>query len=383
MTRHEIDSVETIIVDLPLARLQRFAVKDSRTQSIVLIRTTNKDGITGIGEAVTPAGPWWGGESVETIKFMIDSYLTPTMLNQDPFLLNAILNRMDKVVFGNSFAKAGLEMALLDLQGRISECPLHVLLGGKIRDSLPCAWPLATGEVADEVAEAERMLEKGWHNRFKLKMGALDPEADIARASEIARALAGRCKVRVDPNESWDEVTAKKAIYQLSDVGIEIVEQPLPRESLSGMSRLTSQSSCAIMVDEGVRTLDQMLLCGQIHAADLVSIKIMKHGGILAAQKVANIATASGISLYMGTFLESSIGTAANMQFASTLESLPFGGELCGPNLIADDLAQQPMVYRDNALQLPEGHGIGVDIDEDKLAHYRRDRSTIMHSISA
>lgn len=379
MTTLIVRSVEAILVDLPLVRVQRFAAVGADSTSIVLIRITTEDGLVGIGEAVTPAGPWWGGESVESIKMMIDDQIAPMVIGQNVFALEALMARIDRALFGNAFAKAGVEMALLDLQGKALDVPLHDLLGGKRRETLACSWPLATGEPQAEIEEALSKVEAGRHNIFKLKMGAMEPEPDVKRACAVARGLEGRASVRVDPNEMWDEVTAKWAVPRMADAGIVMIEQPLARWNLEGSARLTAQSSSAIMIDEGLCTAQDMLRICQLHAADLVSLKIMKSAGIRRTRQIADIAEAGGVSLYMGTFLEGSVGTAANMQLAVTLAELPFGGELSGPGLIGEDIAQEEARYENFELQLPPGPGIAAAVDQEKLRAFRRDRSYSVH----
>lgn len=375
-------SLETIIVDLPLRRLQRFAAVGATTQSIVLLRAVTSEGWEGIAEAVTPSGPWWSGESVESIKLMIDRYIAPLVIGADPFALAALRAEIDRAVHGNNFAKATVEMALLDIQGKAVSRPLHELLGGKRRTGLPCAWPLATGDAGAEIDEAEAMIASGRHNRFKLKMGALQPTVDVARACTIARALDGRASVRVDPNERWDESTVKWAVPRMEEAGIALIEQPMPRWNLDASARLTARAQMPVMIDESLASAQDMLRIVQLHAADVVALKIMKSGGILATKRIADMAEAGGVALYMGTFLEGSIGTAANMQLAATLGDLPFDGELSGPSLIADDIAAEPAQYRNFELQLPQGNGIAAAVDEDKLKAYRRDKSYTTHAVS-
>ncbi|WOF45945.1 muconate/chloromuconate family cycloisomerase (plasmid) [Sphingopyxis indica] len=367
--------METIIVDLPLRRLQRFSALAARSQSLVVIRVQSGDGVVGIGEGSIPSGPWWGGESVETIKTIIDSYLTPVLVGQCATDMTTLRARMDEVAFGNSFAKAGVEMALWDLIGNTLEQPLHALLGGKVRDSLAVAWPLATGDRQQEIDEALGKLEAGEASAFKLKMGAVELKKDVERACDVTLALREKAGVRVDPNERWTEVDALWALPRLSEVGVEMIEQPLPRCDLDGAVRLQARSPMPIMLDESIRTTRDMLEAAKKGAGALISLKLMKSGGIVNSRAVADVALAAGSALYMGTFLESSLGTAGNMQFCSTLPQLPLGGELVGPMLIADDITEEPVRYVGGALQLPPGNGIGVRIDEDKLAAYRRDRS--------
>ena len=367
-----IRAIETCIVDLPLRRTQQFSRFDTNVQSTVLIRISASNGIVGIGESITPCGPWWSGDTVETIRIMIDKYLAPLLIGEDAFRLTALMARLDSKVRNNAFAKTGLEMALLDLIGKTLDTPICTLLGGAVRTSLPVAWPLATGDSGQEIAEAEEMLARGKASRFKLKMGALPVTEDVRRATSIARSLEGRASVRVDPNEGWDEATAARAIRQLADVGIEMVEQPVARWNLEAMARLSQKGDTIIMIDEGVLSPHDMIEVVRRSAANLVSLKIMKSGGIRNAQAMAAIAGAAGLPVYLGTFLETSIGTAANMHLAASLENLPLGGEPIGPLLMAEDICVRPAEYRDHALWLPAGPGLGIEIDERQVERFRR-----------
>jgi len=379
----KIESVEAIIVDLPLRRLQKFAAVGAGGTSVVLVRIRSNEGIEGVGEACTPSGPWWGGESVESIKTAIDLYIAPLVVGMDPFDLRGVSALVGRKLFGNAFAKAAVEMALLDIQGKAVGLPAHDLLGGKRRDSLRCSWPLATGDAGAEVEEAEAKIAARQFNAFKLKMGFLPPEKDVARARRVAQALEGRAAVRADPNESWDEATCKWALPRLEDAGVDFIEQPIARGLLGGLARIAARSKAAVMLDESICTETDALDALAVRAGDAVSLKPLKSGGLVSARRIADIALAGGMSVYMGTFLESSIGAAAGMQLAATLESLPFGGELSGPGLIAEDLAQQPARYENFALQLEPGPGLAVAVDEDKLRALRRDRKRGARKIAA
>lgn len=370
--RQTIEAIETVIVDLPLVRTQRFAALSAQRQSFVLVFLRTTDGIEGVGESSLPSGPWWGGESVESIKATIDTYLAPLVLGEDAFRIDAILARMDAGLHGNSFAKAGIEMAILDIQGKVLQQPVYNLLGGKVRDSMPMSWPLATGDAAAEIDEAQSKVDARLAKNFKLKMGFLEPVKDVARACEVARALEGVANVRVDPNSRWDETTAAWAVPRLVDAGVDMIEQPLQRWNLDGCARLTASTTVAHLLDESVCTLQDMLRIAELRAGSLISLKIMKTGGMRKTKALAEISLAAGIPVYMGTFLESSYGTGANMQLCATLDVLPYGGELAGALLAAESITEEPADYRDFALHLPDGVGLGVSVDRDKLAAFRR-----------
>lgn len=367
-----ISTVETVIVDLPFRRLQRFARLDARSQSSLLVRVRTHDGLEGIGEAVVPCGPWWSGDSVEAMKITIDRYLAPNLIGQDPHDAEAIFADLARVVRNNAFAKAGIEIALLDLVGKLHDLPIHALFGGRSRRACPVAWPLASGSTDKDIDEIDEMLGSGRASAFKVKMGATEMAADLARIGSLTHALEGRAGLRVDPNESWTEADALRALPALAEMGVEMIEQPVERSFLDSMARITARSKVAIMIDEGAQSETEMIEVAKRQAAHLVSIKLMKSGGVRSAKRMADIATAAGIPVYMGTFLESSIGTAAGMQLAATFGRLPFGGEIIGPLLLAEDIVTEPLVYRDGALQLPDGPGLGVTLDEDKVRAFAR-----------
>ena len=365
--RARIEWIETAIVDLPLRRVQQFARFGTTKQSTVVIRMASDAGVVGIGESITPCGPWWSGDSVEAIKATIDNYIAPLLIGELVLDVNRVAAKVNRIVRENNFAKAGIEMAHLDLVGKLLGVPIYTLLGGKFRDSLPVAWPLATGDVSQELAEAGAMLASGKAGAFKLKMGALPFDRDMDRAVTIARELSGRARLRVDPNESWDEATTIRALGRLEDAGVELIEQPVARWNLDAMARINRQSKTMLMIDEGVQTNHDMIEVIKRAAAGLISLKIMKTGGIRAARVMADMAAAAGLPVYLGTFLETSIGTAANMQLAASIESLPYGGEVIGPLLLDDDLCVENAHYRDHALWLPAGPGLGVTLDEPRV----------------
>lgn len=368
-----IDDLETTIIDLPLRRLQQFTAMGARHQSAVLVVLRTDDGLTGIGEAVTPCGPWWSGDSVESIAATIDTYLEPVVVGTRPADLQRTLLAMDRVVYNASFAKAAIEMALFDLLGKALGCGVSTLLGGAVRDRLPLNWPLATGDVGRDADEGAEMRTRGLASGFKVKMGALAPDADLARLEALAQRLNGAAPLRVDPNEAWSEVTAASAIPRLEAVGVDLIEQPVARWNVDAMARLTDRARVGVMADEGVRTPPDMMETAKRRAASVVSLKLMKSGGLLASQRIAAIAQAAGIPVYVGTFLETGVGTAATMHLAATLGELPYGGEPVGPLLMDGDVVHSPQTYAEGALWLPDGDGLGVSLDLDRVAHHRRD----------
>ena len=239
-----ITRLETLIVDLPTIRPHKLAMHTMQNQTLVILRLHCSDGIEGIGEATTIGGLSYGNESPESIKTNIDSYFAPLLIGQDASNLNAAMLRVEKVVRGNTFAKSALETALLDALGKRLGLPVAELLGGRVRDGLEVAWTLASGNTEKDIEEAERMLDIRRHRVFKLKIGAGEPAKDIAHVAAIKRALGDRASVRVDLNQAWSEAVAIRGCQMLGDAGVDLIEQPIPRQDREAQARVSAVARC-------------------------------------------------------------------------------------------------------------------------------------------
>lgn len=368
-----IEHIETLLVDIPTTRTHHLSFVALDTQNYVIVRI-RADGLVGIGEASTIGGPAWGDESTEAIKVTIDNYLAPHLVGKDARELNRLAGVMDTAVRGNRFAKAAVDMALHDLVARSRGEPLHRLLGGKVHDGIPVAWTLASGDTAKDIAEAEEMLARRRHNIFKLKIGAKEPAADFAHVQAICRAVRDRASIRLDVNQAWDELTAARWIPRLAAVGVDLIEQPVARWNHGALGRLARDNACAIMADESVDTVQSALELAKGACVDVFALKLTKAGGIAQTKKVAAIAEAAGIGLYGGCLLETAVGTAAYAQCFATIPGINQGCELFGHLLLKDTITAQSVELRDFKVRIPDGPGIGVDLDEEKLEFYRRDR---------
>lgn len=372
MSALTIESIETAIVDLPTWRSHRFKSTTIDHQSYVLARVRTANGAEGIGEAATPGGPWWGGESVETIKAIIDGYLAPTLIGQHASRVDMLLDGMDRVAAGNHFAKACLETALFDVWARTLDVPVHDLLGGLFRESIPVTWALGADDADIVIAEAEDKLAAAEHASFKLKAGAHSPAEDAARMLAVAKALGDRASVRIDLNAAWDEGTSAHWLTKLEAGGVALVEQPVAGWNLDAMSRLAAGLTIPVMVDESLRSVQDAYAVCRHGAGDVFSLKINKLGGMSRTKKTAALAEAVGIPCHGGTSIESSIGTAAAAHVFGAVGNVTYGSELFGPLLLADDIVVRPLTYRRGELSIPTGAGLGVDLDETKLVEYRR-----------
>jgi len=370
-TSVRIERVDTLLVDLPTIRPHKLSVATMDGQTLMLVRVHCSDGTVGIGEGTTIGGLAYGGESPESMKLAVDSYFAPMMLGQDATRVQSLMARIARMIKENRFAKSAVETALLDAQGKRLGLPVSELLGGRRRDSLPVAWTLASGNTSKDIAEAEAMLALRRHNVFKLKIGARGVREDVAHVAAIKRALGDQAAVRVDVNMAWSETDAAFGMAALADAGCELVEQPVA--SAAALARLVRRFPVALMADESLTGPESAFELARVQGADVFAVKIEQSGGLYNAQRVAAIADAAGIGLYGGTMLEGAVGTIASAQVFSTFANLQWGTELFGPLLITEEILATPLSYREFALDIPEGPGLGIALDEDRVAFFTRD----------
>lgn len=365
-------SIETILVEIPTIRPHKMAVATMQTQTLVLVKISTSDGYIGWGEATTIGGLGYGEESPESIKTNIETYFRPLLKSMYGLNMAKTMQTINRNINGNRFAKCAIQTALLDIQAQRLGLPLSEILGGRLRDSIPVLWVLASGNTDKDIAEAQKMIEVKRHNIFKLKIGSHAVEADVEHVLAIKEALGPGISIRVDVNRAWSELQAIKGIQMLQDGGVDLIEQPCAIDNIDAMQRLTRRFDIAIMADEslmGPNTAYQLAKC---NAASVFAVKVAQSGGLLEGCEVGKIAKLAGIDLYGGTMLEGPVGTIASAHVFSTFDNLAYGTELFGPLLLTEEILKTPLQYQNFELQIPQSAGLGIEVDENKIDHLRR-----------
>ena len=364
----KVEVVETFVVDLPIIRPHLLSVATMQAQTLMIVKIVCSDGIIGLGEGTTIGGLSYSAESPEGMKLTIDQYIAPILKSANPVRVPETMVAIRKAIKGNNFAKCAVETALLDAWGKRVGLPVSELVGGRLRDRLPVAWTLASGDTAVDIAEAEQMLQRKRHNAFKLKIGRRSIDQDVAHVAAVKHALGSTASVRVDVNMAWSEVEAEKGLAALEAAGCDLVEQPV--ESAVALGRLAARFDIPIMADEFLQGPETAFALARTSAADVFAVKIAQSGGLYQAGRVAAIADAASIGLYGGTMLEGAIGTIASAHLFSTFPKLTWGTELFGPLLLAEELVTEPLQYEDFELVVPTGNGLGVELDDDRLRFF-------------
>ncbi len=334
--------LEARIVRLQLAEMFVIARDATDVADVVHVALTH-EGVTGYGEAA-PIERY--EESPEGAKAFLDEH--GELLGGDPFALEEIGERLASVP-GERAAKAALDGALHDLQGKLLGMPAWQLLGLP-RVGPPTSWTIWLGDPDDMARRAESAART--YRRLKLKLGGGDG-LDVERV----RAVRGATDVplQVDVNEWWSLEEALDALRQLAELGVEYCEQPLPAGDEGG-PELRDRSPVPIYVDEDCHTLADVAACAEI--AHGINIKLAKSGGIREGIRMAHAARALRLGVMLGCMLESGLGIAAGCCVAPLCDHVDLDGNL----LLREDPC--PGVELVDGVQVPSASpGLGVVVD--------------------
>ena len=331
--------VEASIVRLELA--ETFVIsRESADHADVLLVALSHKGVTGYGEGA-PVERY--GESAESAKAWVEG--NAGLIGDDPFALEEIGARLAAVP-GEQAAKAALDGALHDLQGKLLGVPAFRLLGLP-RTGPPTSWTVWLGDPDDMAVRAEKVSSS--FRRLKLKLGGGDG-LDVERVRAVRGATD--LPLQVDVNEWWSLDEALEALPQLAELGVEYCEQPLPAGDEGGRV-LKERSPLPIYVDEDCHTLADVAACAEI--AHGINIKLAKSGGIREAIRMAHAARALRLGVMLGCMLESGLAVAAGCCVAPFCDHVDLDGNL----LLAED--PWPGVAFVDGVQTPaDAPGLGV-----------------------
>ena len=368
----KITRIEPIPVCVPLKKglTAKTAHGEHAVSPYVLVKVYTDAGIVGLGEA-TISGLWSGETQAGTVA-VIAEYIAPQLLGKDPRDITAARRAMDFIIKLNPFTKCAVEMALWDITGKAAGLPVYQLLGGKVRDRVRIKLVVWARDVAGSRAMAEGHLKLGV-SCVKVKTG-LDPVTDVARVKAVREVAGKDIPVTLDSNCGWTIQQAKWCLRQLAETNLLLAEQPIPAGDPAALAEVRDSTAVPIMADESVFTLQDALLLAQHRAADILSIYPGKHGGIAATAEIIAVAKAAGLRCTIGSNLELGIGTAAMLHVAAAFPEVDtdaFPADTIGPFYHDADLITHPLDLGPPYAKVPDGPGLGVELDEDQLRKWR------------
>ena len=365
-----IERGELVPFALPFVRPYVTARGSLERREMILVRLHTDEGVVGLGEAVPLA--MRGGDDLARVERRLSRALrrlsaadVSDFAGEEP--LRAAIDALVHAVAGRRLpppVAAALEMALFDLAGKAAGMPVWQLLGAEAPALVRCNATLVAGS-PDEVATSAEAWKSQGFGTFKLKLGIGD---DLRQVATVREALGPDVAIRVDANGTWSRADAIAIVRELEPLDVELVEEPT--SGLRDMATVAAATGIPIAADESVATGKEASRAARSRACELVTAKLAKTGG---AGGVAGIA--KHLPVYLSSALDGAVGIAAAAHAAQAIyRDSPDPGlahGLATQLLFADTVASRECELRGGALQLPEGPGLGVEIDESALARLR------------
>lgn len=352
-----ITDIQLGMLRVPLRTPFKTALRSvDRVEDIVVMMHTDT-GQVGYGGA--PATAVITGDTHGSIITAIRRHIAPQLIGQEIADLHRLTRLVQDALEKNTNAKAAVEIAIYDLWSQLYGAPLYQLLGGGVSE-ITTDITISVDSIDKMVADACQAVERGYAS-LKIKVGK-DLAVDIERVRAIHTAVGDRAGLRLDANQGWTAKQAVFALQALEDAGVslELVEQPVKASDLAGMRFVTERIRTPVVADESVFSPMDALELIRMGAADIISIKLMKAGGISHALRIADVAGMHGMSCMMSCMLESSVSVAAAVHLAAARSDVITKVDLDGPALCLYNPVDGGVVFQESEISIPATPGLGI-----------------------
>lgn len=338
-----------------------------------IVEVETDEGITGLGEM------GGGGESAEMAFGELKNYL----MGHDPMQLEAlywkICNPTASLYNNRTQLHAALEFACIDIIGKKLGIRACDLLGGALREEIPFASYLffryldkSTGKGGEETAEeivqhARDLADKHGFKAHKLKAGVFHPDHEIAVFRALSGAFPGH-PVRIDPNAAWSVEEAIRIGHAIEDLPNDYFEDPT--WGMEGMRRVKSQVRIPTATNTAVVNFEQLASCIRNEAIDVVLLDTTFWGGLRQAWKASVVCEKFQWGVAVHSSGELGVQLATMLHLAASIPNLSFSVDAHYHHLTDDIIKGGKMHYRGGAIRVPQGPGLGVELDRDKLERY-------------
>jgi L-Ala-D/L-Glu epimerase len=364
----KIDRVEIFGVAMPLVGTFTSGGISKEVTKCVVVRLTASDGTVGISSAEPSASAKSPGTAPELIATLRE-HVAPALVGKDPANVHRMVELLDALAPKQPGAVAAVEMACVDLVSRIQGIPMYTYLGGAMQDKVDFNGWIGMLPPAEAAAEAVRWLKAGFRSS-KIKVGS-GVEADRDRIAAVRAAVGNAMKLRIDANCQYDADTSLKLCKLIRQYDLQLFEQPTPQLDLEGMARVRRDGGIPIMADESVSDHESLIAVIRAGAADYVKFGIKQAGGILRAAHMLATAEAAGIPVVIGHGFGLDPSTIAEIMLAASSRNVLSGLECVGPLKVKDTVTTTRLDISTGSLPLPNGPGIGISLDDNKLEQYR------------
>jgi L-Ala-D/L-Glu epimerase len=351
----KIEQIETIVLEMPYKKPLVTATNNFTVARGLLIKVVTDDGVEGYGYSdLFPRT----GETPETARHVIETILKPKVVGRELEELRRIRANIDHMLTGHPRAKAALETALYDALARNLHAPLNLLLGGRYRSEIKVIKMVSVDDPDAMAEEARQLVREGLSLKLKVS-GKLDQ--DLPRVAAVRKAVGDSVFIKVDANEAYDAKTAIRLAHGLADHGVEIFEQPVPRDQLDALWEVKKHSPVKIEADQSARSFADVQMMIKNRMVDSINTGIPKVGSIGEVRKIAELCELNGIRCALSNTAGSMVGDAAAIHLAASTPGIVPLCELGEFEVITGDPFFGLSVEK-GAISVPEGEGLGVSL---------------------
>lgn len=335
-----------------------------------ILELVTDEGIVGLGEV-------GGGDQRGALL-----KLKPRVIGEDPFHLERIKQKTLRQIYylSNTRLYAAIEVACLDIQGKAIGRPVSDLMGGRLRDGVPFSayifYRYREGDAGGETAPQEiaawtrRLVEEHGFRSAKLKSGVLPPDHDVAVMCALREAFGPQFGLRMDPNGYWSRGTAIRIAHELEECRPEYLEDPT--WGLEGMARVKERTSIPLATNMCVANFEHVAPAVAMNAVDVILSDIYYWEGIRGVRALGVMCEAFRWGLSMHSGCELGVTLAAMLHTAAVLPNLTYDVDAHYHHLLDDVIAGGKMKYENGSIAVPTGPGLGVQLDEDRMARYEK-----------
>jgi muconate cycloisomerase len=361
----KIASIDCYPVRMPLRKPLIMSTYRIDNGPSLFLRVRSSSGAEGWGEA--PSNPVMSGETLSGMKEIIETYMTPRLIGHSPFDRKRLLKEIRSGLHGNTGALTAIDLALLDLTGHLAGVSAVDLLGGAVRRQVRPLWLIGgSGKPEADVEDALRLHQQRF-TAFKLKVGVAPVETEIACVRMLRKALGDDVLIAADANMAWDVATAIRFVQSVAEFGVAFLEQPTRAGDVARMAAVAAASPVPIGADESIHSIGDLIAHDKAKAIGGASLKTIKLGGVSAVVNCGHLCDALGLSINLAMLMESSLATAAMIHAACAVPQVDWGLSL-GHLWLAEDPVHQALTCVDGTIDCPRGPGLGVKVDERRLA---------------
>jgi O-succinylbenzoate synthase len=361
-----LDGFELRVLHIPLVSPFTTSFGTETVREVIVVRALTTDG-DGWGEIVTQHAPLYSSEYTRGAWEVARQWLIPALLER-PSVAPADVAETLAPFVGHRMAKAGLELAVLDAALRTHDVSLAAALGA-VRDRIPSG--VSVGIQRDPAALVDTVggyLDEGYR-RIKIKIA---PGRDLADTAAVRAAFPG-IPLQVDANSAYTLADAD-TLAALDGFDLLLIEQPLAEDDLVDHAALARRLRTPICLDESITSAKAAADAITLGAAAVINVKAGRVGGYLEAVRVHDVSRAADVPVWCGGMLETGIGRAANAALAALPGFTLVGDVSASDRFYGRDIVTDPITLDDGHVRVPEGPGIGVDIDPDALDAFTVER---------